>query len=91
MFRPIALCNAVYKILSRIIVNILKGIVDYIISPNQTGFIPNRNIQENTVTAQETLHTMHHLRGKSCCFAIKVDLAKAYDRVSWISMESVIM
>lgn len=51
MFRPTVLCNAVYKILSRIIVNILKGIVDYIISPNQTGFIPNRNIQENIVTA----------------------------------------
>lgn len=81
-FRPIMLCNAVYKIVSRIVVNILKGLMDLIISPNKTGFIPNRNIQENIVVAQEIMHTMHHLKGNSCCFCIKVDLAKAYDRLS---------
>lgn len=59
-FRPIALCNSVYKIMSRIVVNRLKGFMDDTISPNQTGFIPNWNIQDNTVVAQEFLHTMHH-------------------------------
>lgn len=43
-FRHIALCNAIYKILSRIVVNMMKWLMDSIISLNQTGFIPNRNI-----------------------------------------------
>lgn len=90
-FRPIALCNVVYKILSRTVVSGMKGLIDSIISPNQTGLIPNRNIQDNIVVAPKIMHTMHHLKGKSCCFAIKVDLAKVYDRVSWIFMESVLM
>lgn len=72
-------------------VNRLKWLMDLIISPNQTGFIPHRNIQDNIVVAQEIMHTMHHLKGNSCYFAIKVDLAKAYDHVSWSFMERVIM
>lgn len=45
--RPISLCNIIYKV----VLNRLKGLVDSIISPFQTGFIHGRNIQENIVVA----------------------------------------
>ncbi|GAU48590.1 hypothetical protein TSUD_405800 [Trifolium subterraneum] len=35
------------------------------------------------VVAQEMVHSMHKMRGKTGFAAIKVDLAKAYDRIRW--------
>lgn len=90
-FRPIAFCNAIYKILSRILVNRMKGLVNDIITPNQTGFVPQRSIHGNLVGAQELLYSMHQLKGKNSLFAIKVDLAKAFDRVSWKFVENMLL
>lgn len=38
-FRPISLCNTIYKFVSKIVVNRLKEIIPIIISPHQTGFV----------------------------------------------------
>lgn len=35
------------------------------------------------MVAQEMLHSMKILKGKNGFFAIKVDLAKAYDMINW--------
>lgn len=58
-FRPICLCNTIYKVLSKIIVNRLKDLIYEIIGPYQMGFTPGRNIQENIVVAQKMLHNMN--------------------------------
>ncbi|MCH90084.1 putative non-LTR retrolelement reverse transcriptase, partial [Trifolium medium] len=42
-----------------------------------------RSIHENIVVAQELLHSMNRMSGKTGYFAIKVDLAKAYDMLRW--------
>jgi hypothetical protein len=51
--------------------------------PFQTGFVPGRNIHDNIIVAKEMIHSMHKMKGKKGAFAIKVDLAKAYDKLSW--------
>lgn len=79
----IALCNAIYKMFSKIIVNRLKRHMDHIVFMNQSGFIHKRNIRENIVVAQEILHSVHRSKHKLGSFAIKVDLVKAYDNISW--------
>lgn len=65
--------------------------MDKVVFPDQSEFIPNRNIHENIVVAQEILHSMHKLKSKNGFFAIKVDLAKAYDKMNWKFVEKVLM
>ncbi|KAH9673795.1 reverse transcriptase domain-containing protein [Citrus sinensis] len=83
MFRPISLCPVMYKTVTKILANRLKGILPELIGPTQTSFVPGRQITENIVMAQEIIHTMRNKRGKIGQMAVKVDLEKAYDRLRW--------
>ncbi|KAH9671615.1 putative ribonuclease H protein [Citrus sinensis] len=48
-----------------------------------TSFVLGRHIIENVIVAQEIIHSMRNKGGKTNQMAIKVDLEKAYDRLSW--------
>lgn len=89
-FRPISLCNSIYKVVSKVIVNRLKEIIPTVISPNQAGFVPGRSIHEHIVVAQEMVHSMRRLTGRKGAFAIKVDLPKAYDKLKWSFVSNIL-
>ncbi|KAK2419793.1 hypothetical protein QL285_030613 [Trifolium repens] len=82
-YRPIALCNVIFKIITKTIANRIKTILPNIISQNQSAFIHDRLITDNTLVAFEVFHYLNHTNRKKGFVGIKTDMAKAYDRVEW--------
>lgn len=50
-YRPIACCNVLYKVVSKIPANRLKKLLPSIISENQSAFIKGRLLMENVLLA----------------------------------------
>ena len=80
-YRPISLCNVIYKIISKVLANRLKLILLNLIATTQSVFVPGRLITDNFLVAYESLHAMHcRKKGRRGSLALKLDV---YDRVKW--------
>jgi hypothetical protein len=80
-YRPIALCNVVYKIISKVIENRLKPLLPTLVSQEQACFVEGRQIMDNIIHAHEMIHTLKlQKRGG---MIIQLDLAKSYEKISW--------
>ena len=89
-FRPISLCNIVYKVVTKIVVKRLRHFLPKLISPLQTAFVLRRMGLDNMIIAQELIHTMTLKKGKTGFMAIKIDLEKVYDRLKWYFIRDVL-
>lgn len=81
-YRPISCCNVLYKVISKIIANRLKGTLPNCISHNQSGFVKDMLLIENLLLATEIVKDYHKEDVSPRC-ALKIDIAKAFDSVHW--------
>ena len=88
----ISLCNVIYKLISKVVANRLKGILPDIISPAQSAFILGCLMTDNILIAYEATHYIQkRKKGKDGYAAIKLDMSKAYDRVEWSFLEEMMI
>lgn len=88
IFRPISLCNIVYKIITKVLVNRLRPILDTIIGPYQNSFLPGRDTFDNAAVFPEIVHFMRRSKKKKGFAAFKLDLEKEFDNVNWDFLKS---
>ena len=81
-FRPIACCNSVYKVESKLLANRLKYVLPRLISNAQPAFIPGRLLVENFLLAIELVKGYNWKAISKRCM-LKVDLRKAFDTLNW--------
>ncbi|GJV13897.1 RNA-directed DNA polymerase, eukaryota, partial [Tanacetum coccineum] len=80
-FRPISLIGSIYKIIAKILANLLVGVLDELVNEVQSAFIVNRQILDGPFILNEMLQWCKSKKKQSLIF--KVDFEKAYDSVRW--------
>jgi len=63
----------------------LRSILERIIHPTQSVFVPHRAVHDNILLAHEAMNKFYHFKGKKGYVAIKLDMRKAYDKIKWTS------
>ncbi|CAA7053603.1 unnamed protein product [Microthlaspi erraticum] len=76
-FRPISLCNVLFKTITKVMVERLKLVISKLIGPAQASFIPGRLSIDNIVLVQEAVHSMRCKKGRKGWMLLKLDLEKA--------------
>lgn len=88
-FRPISLCNVIYKLISKVLAKRLKFILPSSVVETQSAFVPGRLITTNVMMAYETLHYMNKKRVGNLGFMVfKFHISKEYERVEWMFLEN---
>ena len=88
-YRPIACCNLMYKVISKILANRLHIIFPAAVEANQCACISERMLLENVLLASELVNGYHKNAQKERC-AVKFDISKAFDTVKWSFITSVL-
>lgn len=85
-YRPISLCNIVYKIISNIISSIIIETLSKFISPEKFGFPDHGKIQDTMDITQECLYSIK-VKNKHALL-LKLYLINAHDRVDCFFLNS---
>lgn len=81
-----------YKVISKVLANRLKLVLDDVILDTKSAFIPGRLITNNIMVAFEVMHYMKRkTRGKEAWMTLKLDMSKAYDLVEWSFLQAIFL
>ena len=79
-FCPINLVGSVYKLLSKVLANRLRVVLDNLISETQNSFVGKRQILDSVLIANECLNS--RLKSRIPSVVCKLDIEKAYYHVN---------
>ena len=79
--RSINLVGSLYKILTKVLANRIKRVMDKVISKSQNAFVEGRHNLDVVLIANEIVDST--LRRNKCGLVCKLDIEKAYDSISW--------
>ena len=88
-FRPIALCNVIFKIITKTISNRLKTILLNLVSKEQSGYIECRQILDGIILSHEIVHSLKATQKNG--MLIKLDLSKAFNKLNWDFMKKMLI
>lgn len=71
--------------------NRLRAFLDELVAEEQSAFVPARLITDNVLVAYECTHYLQRKKGKNGACEIKLDMAKAYDRVEWDYLRGIML
>ncbi|WOG86655.1 hypothetical protein DCAR_0205872 [Daucus carota subsp. sativus] len=90
--RPISLCNVLFRILSKVMENRLKGCLSTVISEQQSAFVEGRLLTDNALIAFDINHYIRRrTQGTNGVVGLKLDVSKAYDRLEWNFLEAIMV
>ena len=78
----------IYKIISKVIANHLKPLLPTLVSEEQTRYVEGRQILDNTIQANEMVHSL--ITNKQAGMIMQLDIAKAYDKLSWSYIRAIL-
>ncbi|CAI5950728.1 unnamed protein product [Closterium sp. NIES-65] len=78
--RPITLLSTVYKIVSKVMASRLKRVLHEVISEDQYGFIPGRQLADAVATVADAIEA--GANGKEGWYLLMIDFQKAFDSIS---------
>lgn len=88
--RHISLSNFINKVFSRVMHERLVGLLPNLISDAQAGFVKGRSIVKNVLLTQEIITDIRLRTNAGPNVVIKLDMTKAYDRLSWLFLTKVL-
>lgn len=80
-FRPINFANYMYKTISKVLANRLKGVVGEMVGNTQAAFIKGRSILDSVAVAKEVISYLREKDNDGLVF--KVDFKKTFDTLDW--------
>ncbi|XP_074293386.1 uncharacterized protein LOC141620407 [Silene latifolia] len=89
-FRPIACCNTLYKIISKLLCERIAELLPSIVNPAQSAFIKGRSILGNILITQDLVRLYSRKSASPRCL-MKIDLKKAYDSIEWNCVKQILV
>lgn len=87
-FRPISLCSSLYKICTKVLSRRLQHVLPNLVGRELGGFVRGRLMGDHILIASELQHGIWNALDSNAGAMIKVDLHKAFDKLSWSFLQA---
>ncbi len=83
-YRPISLIGSTYKLLSKVLANRFRVVLDGLIFYSHNSFVGGHQMLDSVLIVNECLDS--HIKSTTLGIICKLDIEKAYDHVHWGSL-----